>query len=577
MIKYLYGYRTDEFQAMTLLKKMNEIRPTLCSIIRIKDQRQEKFRLEYRPAVASTLGLYLNNYVLLKPDDTDIASVIDGVKHRVGGVTPSICAKTVIEFSIFVQKLLKKYFPVLDASTNVDVYDYINNLQFPETRKEQLRKAARDVEDRATDSDPLTNKSFIKEESYQEPKAFRTINSRVDEYKVQVGPWVHAVEKEVFKMKWFIKTIPVQERSETIISALEKEGRVYMSTDFTAFESSFRKEIMEAAEFQLFEHVTQNMPGAKNFMELYKMISKTNKLVFSGIVAQIACKRMSGEMSTSIGNGFTNMALILFTAYKEGLNIDDLDFFVEGDDAIIGSSIKLPTKWFEKLGFLCKMEVHKTVRTASFCGLIFSQPGHIIRDPLPVIAKFGWAMRQYTNCNDSTRRALLRAKALSLACEMPNCPILAPLAHRVMELTKGIRVDKILYKSNQQSFDAYQRVKLIDAMTSKIWQRQPNILPDSRVLMEIKYGIDVETQLAWEEYFETLQMGSMDLPGADCYFSRDWQYNWDMYVSSLNTPWDSGVKRNMSRIDANTTFLPDTNVFDYRGAHQIPQSDLSQT
>lgn len=280
----------------------------------------------------------------------------------------------------------------------------------------------------------FTSRGFI----FFEPKAFRTINSRIDEFKVRVGPWIHAVEKLIFKMKWFIKTIPVSERSDRVIEALEKEGRTYMSTDFTAFESSFRKEVMEAAEFQLFEHVTQNMPGSKDFMELYKQIALNNRLLFNSVIANIACKRMSGEMSTSIGNGFTNLMLILFTAYKEGLNIEDIDLFVEGDDAIIGCTKVLTTKWFTKLGFICKMEVHNSVRNASFCGLIFSQPGHIIRDPRPVLAKFGWAMRQYVEAKASTRRALLRAKALSLACEMPNCPILSSLAHRVMELTLSL-------------------------------------------------------------------------------------------------------------------------------------------
>jgi hypothetical protein len=565
MTLYHYGYRTDEFMALNRLNQMSKIRPTLCTIKSIKTKK-EKYSLDYRPPVSATLPVYLNGYVGLKPDDSDIASIIDGIKHRVGGVTPTTCEATVREFAEFNRRLLIKLFPQLDADTNIDVQDYINSLQFPDSRKEQLRQAVKNVEDKSKKMNPLDVKSFIKEESYFEPKAFRTINSRIDEYKVRVGPWIHAVEKLVFKMKWFIKTIPVCDRAAVVIERLEKVGRVYMSTDFTAYESSFRKHIMEAAEFQLFEHVTKKMPGAQDFMSLYKQISLDNRLLFDAVVANIACKRMSGEMSTSIANGYTNLALVLFTAYKEGMNIDDLDFFVEGDDAIISCVNKLPTTWFERLGFLCKMEVHNTVRTASFCGLIFSQPGHIIRDPRPVIAKIGWAMRQYVKSSDSTKKALLRAKALSLACEMPNCPILSPLAHRLMELTAGVRVDKILMKANQQSFDMYHKVMLINAITSKPWQVPPNILADTRVLMEIKYGIHVEIQIAWEKYFSTLEMGPMDLPAAECYLEKDWHLNWDNYVTSRNDPWNSGVKRNLSRLDAYSTFLPDTNAFDYRGS-----------
>lgn len=568
---YQYGYRTDEFQALTRMETMTKIRPTLC-VIKDKETKNEKFSLDYRPAVASTLEMYLDGYCGIKPDDTDVGSIIDGIKHRVGGITPSICANTVAEFKCFTSRFLEKHFPKLDASTSVDTEEYINGLSFNETRKQQLRDAHANVIDKSKKMNPLDVKSFIKEETYFEPKAFRTINSRIDEFKVRVGPWIHAVEKLIFKMKWFIKTIPVSERSDRVIEALEKEGRTYMSTDFTAFESSFRKEVMEAAEFQLFEHVTQNMPGSKDFMELYKQIALNNRLLFNSVIANIACKRMSGEMSTSIGNGFTNLMLILFTAYKEGLNIEDIDLFVEGDDAIIGCTKVLTTKWFTKLGFICKMEVHNSVRNASFCGLIFSQPGHIIRDPRPVLAKFGWAMRQYVEAKASTRRALLRAKALSLACEMPNCPILSSLAHRVMELTRGVNLDRILYKSNQQSFDSYHKVQLLGAILNKPWQTPPNILAESRILMESKFGIDVNTQIAWEQYIGTLNFGPMVLPAADCFFPRDWQLNWNMYVSSSNTPWASGVVRNMSRCAANTTYLPDTSYQDYRGdAPSLPQ------
>lgn len=544
---------------------MTKIRPTLCEIKTKNNGKDSRFSLDYRPAVSSTLPMYLDGYIGIKPDDTDVASVIDGIKHRVGGITPDLDMGVVAEFKTFVSRFLKKYFPIMDANTDVSVETYINDLDFDMARKDQLREAYQNVQKRSKKQSPLDVKSFIKEETYFDPKAFRTINSRIDEYKVQVGPWIHAVEKLAFKMKWFIKTIPVASRSSHIINALERLGRTYMATDFTAFESSFRKEIMEAAEFQLFEYMTQSIPGANDFMDLYRQIALTNKLLFKSVVARIACKRMSGEMSTSIANGFTNLCLILFTAYKEGLNIDDLDLFVEGDDSIISAVKKLTTKWFEKLGFICKMETYSSVRKASFCGLIFSEPGHIIRDPRPVLAKFGWAMRQYVHSNEKTRMALLRAKAMSLACEMPNCPILSVFAHRVMELTRSINLERILLKANNQSFDMYHRVMLCNAVLSKPWQQPPNILPESRVLMEEKFGIDVFTQLSWEQRFSTLTLEPIQLPAADCFFPRDWQLNWDMYVSARNTPWDSGVVRNLGRLDNDTTFLPDTSPFDYRG------------
>lgn len=568
MIKNLYkfGYRTDEFQAYDRLAKMSKIRPCVLKSIKIKNP-MEKFKssLEYRAPVARNLPLWLNGYCGLKPDDSDIASVIDGVKHRVAGVTPSVSSTTVAQFGLFVERFLEKHVPTLPADTEISVEKWLSETDYPESRKDQLREASLRVEERTDKQNPLNVKSFIKEETYWEPKAMRTINSRVDEYKTRVGPWVHAVEQLVFKLKWFIKKIPVADRAAVVIERLAKSGGVKMSTDFTAFESSFRSVIMEACEFKLFRHVTKNIPGSADFVADYEKVAMNNKLLFDRIIAVIAAKRMSGEMSTSIANGFTNLMLILFTAFMMGIPFEQIDLFVEGDDSIISAPIPLTTKYFELLGFSVKMEIHNDIRRASFCGLIFSEPGHIIRDPRPVLAKFGWAMRQYVSAGHKTLMQLLRAKALSLACELPNCPILSPFAHRVMELTRSFSVNKIISRSNQQSFDAYSRAKLIGAVADKPWQVPPKILPATRVLMENLYGISIDLQFQMENELSSIELGPIDLLGADVLFPRDWMINWDEYVRETSDPWGSAIKRNLNRISAFMTYLPDNPLSDFRG------------
>lgn len=560
---YQYGCRTDEFQALTRLTRLTKIRPFEGKIKLKNPHKKLKFHLEYRAPVASTLPCWIDGIAGYKPDDSDLASIIDGISHRVGGVTPRVNMKTAGQFKLFVKSMLDNLFPRLPADTDVSLDAWLETTDYPETRKDQLRKADNDKAERIKIENPLDVKSFIKEETYWDPKVHRTINSRVDQFKCKIGPWVHAVEKLIFKMPWFIKTIPVQDRAQVVLQKLNKVNRVKMSTDFTAFESSFRKVIMEACEFQLFEHVTKDIPGASEFMDEYRKISLTNKLKFDGIVALIAAKRMSGEMSTSIANGFTNLMLILFTAYKQGIRFADIDLFVEGDDSIISCVKQLTTKYFEKLGFVVKMEIHTDIRRASFCGLIFSEPGHIIRDPRPVLAKFGWAMRQYTNSSDKVRMMLLRAKALSLACEYPNCPVIAPFAHRVMELTKSYNIDRIVMKANGQSFTSFEKAKLVHAMVVKPWQVKPDIQPMSRVLMEQLYRVPVDLQFAWEDTLSTVGFGPIDLPGVYEFFPKDWAHNYNDFVRPYNEQF-SAIKRNLRRGDAYSTFLPDNHPHDFR-------------
>lgn len=556
-----YGYRTDEFQAYDRLSRLTKIRLSDVSIHFKNPHKKMKFHSEFRSPVAASLPLWLEGVTGLKADDSDIASIVDGIKHRVGGITPSVRTKTLKEFKVFVKAMLENLFQPLDSHTDVTFETYLEHVDLPEARKEQLRTANESLKDTMREIRDL--KSFIKEEHYWEPKAFRTINSRSDEYKTLVGPWIHAVEKEVFKMPWFIKTVPVADRAQTVLSALDKAGRVFMSTDFTAYESSFRKEVMDACEFQFFEHMTKNIPDAASFLEHYKEIALNNKLKFDSLVATIVAKRMSGEMSTSIANGFTNLMLILFTAFKQGIPFDQIDLFVEGDDSIISCVRKLTTYYFEALGFSVKMEVHSDIRNASFCGLIFSEPGHIIRDPRPVLAKFGWAMRRYVNAGYDTKLALLRSKAISLACEYPNCPVLAPFAHRVMELTKLAKFSKM--KKIAENADNYTRRSMLNNIVSKPWQKKPDILPATRVLMEKLYGIDVELQYIWEDVLSNVGFGPFTLPGMETFFDRDWTQNWEQYVRDYNHNFPA-IKRNMRRPDANTSYLPDNPVSDCRKA-----------
>ena len=207
--------------------------------------------------------------------------------------------------------------------------------------------------------------------------------------------------------------------------------------------------------------------------------------------------------------------------------------------------------------------MHSDIRNASFCGLIFSEPGHIIRDPRPVLAKFGWCMRRYINSSDKVRMALLRSKAISLACEYPNCPILAPFAHRVMELTKNASHSKMLRLAGQ--LDTYTRRSVLSNLADRPWQRKPNILPQTRVLMENLYHIPVPLQHCWEDVLSKVDLGPVKLPGMETFFPRDWVLNWDQYVREESNIFPA-VKRNMNRHDINVTYLPDNPLGDYRKA-----------
>lgn len=79
---------------------------------------------------------------------------------------------------------------------------------------------------------------------------------------------------------------------------------------------------------------------------------------------------MSGDMCTSLGNGFSNKMKAEFLAYKAGGTIDG---FVEGDDGLFVTNFELRSSDYEKLGFTIKIEEIADPCEASFCGMIFGE------------------------------------------------------------------------------------------------------------------------------------------------------------------------------------------------------------
>lgn len=561
---YERGFHTDDFMDLRLSNQFNKIRDTNVSNDDIKIHPNDKHFAGLRKTMGRNLPVYVKGAAALKPDDNDIASQIDGVKHRVGGLTPPINRHTLFEFKQFVKYWIKDNLTPLDAETDVTVENWLANSPYDTKRKEELQGVYDRYQEgylRGRDVDFERLESFIKDEFYVNPKTFRTINSRVEIFKCLVGPTIAQVEKSVFSLPYFIKKIPVDRRAEYISEYLDTTARIF-GTDVAAWEGSMTQEIMEACEVQLFDYMTKNLPAHSSFMKLYTQLLLNNKLCFSGFMVEILCRRMSGEMSTSVGNGFTNLMLMLFTAHKMGVPIK---LVVEGDDTLISCIIKLTNQYARELGFNLIIEEFDDVKEASFCGLVFSDIKHTIRDPVPTLLKFGWATQQYIGANYKTCMQLLRAKALSLKCEMPNCPILGVLADRVIELTHGICVKKSIQRLARH-MSLYKRNEFLDVVADykRKWNNKAEISPDSRVLMEKLFGVPVEAQLTIEETLSTLEIGPIESETLNVFIPSDNKIFWDVYIKDTPKALYEDVLVNTERVNRYMTYLSGNSAVDPR-------------
>jgi len=320
----------------------------------------------------------------------------------------------------------------------------------------------------------------VKLESYDEFKEARWINSRSDYFKAYSGRFFKAIEKAVYQVPNFIKHVPVPERP-AMIAALRKAGYYYYENDYKAFESHFTRQIMDVCELTLYRHCLQSYPDDAEF--ICNVIGGRNRLhCGNGVSVEVDARRMSGDMCTSLGNGFTNLMIYLFICERKGLTGEG---FVEGDDGLFALTGELSVEDFSALGFTVELHKLEDPCEGHFCGMSCSQSLQLVKDPRRVFKTFGWTS-SYIDAGWNVMDSLLRSKALSLAYELPSCPILGVLAREALRATRGVKVTHA-----EKHWGRY-----IPADESEIAEFAPTV--ETRLFFEKKFLIDVPTQLIVE-------------------------------------------------------------------------------
>jgi hypothetical protein len=397
----------------------------------------------------------------------------------------------------------------LPHDTDVSVEHWLEHTNYPSWRKEELRQAwdkTGNIWDPEMAQKFFACKSFVKDEVYPKYKHARAINSRSDSFKCAVGPIFKLIEEQVSDHPSFIKHVPMEKRPEYILRKLHREGAIYIATDYTAFEAQFVSELMAACEFELYKFMSEHLPTGLDFMNLVRtVLGGENVCKFRNFVATCSGTRMSGEMCTSLGNGFSNLMFMLYTCQKVGCR--NVDGVVEGDDGLFTMVGAPPTEEdFAELGLVIKAEIHTKLETASFCGMIFDlDDRRIISDPRKVMATFGWTSRQYASVRPHKLRALLRCKALSLACQYPGAPIIAALARYGLRVTSSISNTSALKQTlKAKNLSIWERDRLIKTIRYSKRDFDAPVGRNSRELVRELYGIDADTQLKIEKYLDSL-------------------------------------------------------------------------
>lgn len=465
------------------------------------------------------------------PDLSNTTTAVAGVVKRVARKLPKIDRRKLKRFREFVRLWLKKNLRPLALEDTLTFSEWIMSRPYSLARKRTLIRKYLNVINIADLSKRYYElKCFVKDEFYPEYKHARGIYSRSDEFKCYSGPWFSAIEHVLFKLPWFIKYVPVSERANYVRERLEIPGATYMFTDFTAFESSFVSDFMDSCEFELYKFMLGHVgDGLAVWKVLREAITGNQKMNFREFTVRLRARRQSGEMCTSLGNGFSNLMLVLFAASEEGI-LDQTVGNVEGDDGLFRTPRPdLLEKHFTSLGFTCKLGTTNDLSRASFCGMLYDTVnGAVVTDVREALCTFGWAPRKYGRSSVAKLLALQRAKALSMAYSYPKCPMLTPFAHKVLELTSNVS-DRDMYKWAQKVMNQYEFGQFLEAFAAKRPVMQVSIT--ARALVAEEFGVPIPQQLAFEDRISKLStLGPVVAPELLACCPAIWESNWHTYV-----------------------------------------------
>jgi len=455
-----------------------------------------------RTYCARSLGCHVEGFANPAVDTNDPSTVVHGIQCRFVAAPPPVSRKALLPLKNFVAMMLRKYLKPLGPDVDLSYDNWLNHTHYSNERRGQLRRNWTEGSLHLPSARECKCKSFIKTESYPTYKAARAINARTDYFKNFSGPYFKAIENEVFKLPFFVKHIPINQRAAYIKSRIHAAGANYYCTDFSSFESLFTPDILHAIEFQLYEYMLPNHRNVVCFIK--KVLGGINQCRFRNHKVSIPGKRMTGEMATSLGNGFTNWILCSYLCH---CHESECVGVFEGDDGIfrVNGDYVPSIADFEKLGWRIKIDTVRDFSEASFCGLIADEVDlQTITDPVRALLNFGWTSSTMMNSKPGKLLGLLRSKALSLKAEYPACPMLTALADRFIYLTQGTKAyyDNNSWYGRMKRARDHHEFKNIES-SSKI---SIPITDRTRNLFERKFHVSRAQQLEMEAYFATLEL-----------------------------------------------------------------------
>lgn len=435
----------------------------------------------------------------------------------VRGVTKRVaheqhCNHDVVElFYRFVQEIIIPRFPRLEPGLSHEqvLEDWLTHSNYNTRRRNKLRELNHKMQTSLRyNKRHFQCKSFIKAEFYPEVKEARIINSRTDYFKSYVGGFIVKVQELVMK-EHFVKHLTPDEIAAKLDIVSSKYPFVY-ETDYSSFEGSFTEEYMKNVELKLFKHVLINYPEITEYLDL--CYNQRNVIHFRDLItASFEGSRMSGDMWTSLANGFSNYCMVewFMKLHADRHQPFSYDFLVEGDDGFIATGVELDSIVDDArdLGFVLKCDKHTNKNDLSFCGICEFE-GKLVPDINRYLSHYGLCCDQtiVKAFQSTTKRAnknfknWIHSKALSLLAVSRGIPVLQAVAQQQLKL--GGRFDPRYVDWWESQFYDFSHITSMKALP---------ITDGMREFVEKRFNIPIRTQLQIERELKTCNSMCYDI------------------------------------------------------------------
>jgi hypothetical protein len=457
------------------------IRPDVNAYLRVKE------KILSRDPSYIQVGPVDKRCAMFAPNIYDTNMRTAGTIKRIAGQLPYVQQSTYDALNRFVVEVAIPFLFDSDSFELMSFDEYINTKDFTVEKKENWRKYYVDHMGRLGRCEPREHdvQTHTKLEFYPEPKFYRGIYARSDRFKASYGPLIASIERVVYKLKYFIKKVPVTQRPKYLKKLFD--GIPVKANDHSAFESSNCPGMMNAILRPIYSHISGLPDMVNDYMDA---LTGRQRIKCKDFTLSILGRRMSGEMDTSLGNALVNLICIMFVLYNKGIPLDAMTMIIEGDDSLFCTNgTNVTAMDFMNLGFSPKLESFEDSSDASFCGLVYDAEDLVnLSDPIKVLLKLGWGDAKYLEASPRVKAELYRSKLMCGLVQYYRCPVIYP--YLLSEFTRiGFGKTRSL---------GYWYDDLLKEFTTLDITKPYTIGDRSRVKMEKIFGISVAAQERFE-------------------------------------------------------------------------------